>query len=981
MVLRIQYALLLFLNCQFLMGQHPALRNIGVNDGLLGSSNYYIANDPRGYIWMAGDQGLTRFDGKSLEHYITTQIVSPNSIICIDITKEGDVFFVSSDGMIGRIIDNVPVKLSVSDPLSAWIRNEGVSITSFKTDDNGDIHIGTSSNPVIVNADSEYSEFIFKSMPTETFACVYSLSNGKSVSSVYLSRPGKILSKGKRAEILMGVLDQGKFLTDIIDFTLIEGVNARLSSINLKSGKVLFSFMNAVFEYEDGNFQTLKDFSTTVLSIFEDTDRNVFISLSNGGGVWMFEHGDFSRNPSLLLPGQTVGCITQDFEGGLWMSSIDQGVFYIPNLHNIIYQNYSGLDATIADILVSDSLIYIASGDHRVYKLNPNGSVERSKPYATINNIGDVRLRLLDGKFYYLGSNTGEFDETSLTFFPHQGMHWNQVSVSAHDAAIFPGYGLIGLSFNRIFFVENGDWKRSIIIPVRGNCLHFMSENNELWIGSRDGLFAFNGIDVYEIFDQIFNGQSITSIVNSNSGKTYVTTKSSGLYTYDRGTWSHISTENGLSSDFCTDVYIDQIDQVWVSTKRGLSYFDENNPHSIEQLNRSNGLNSNETVGCARIDDKLYVITRQGLEIIDLLEIERNKSLAKINLEDIAMNGMKVSGSNTFSYDENNFIFDVRAVSYKELFVERYAYQLAGYDAEMIVTNNDKLEFKKLPPGHYDLFLADVDENGKPTTPELFYSFTIEAPFWIRWWFLLFAVGFFGLIIFWIVRWRVSFLNKKNREKSEIETLIAEHRMTALRAQMNPHFIFNSINSIQDFVLNNETQQAYDYLSKFAKLIRLVLNNSGENEISVEREVEWLKLYVSLEQLRFKNSFDFVLEMNDNMLENSDYKIPTMIIQPFVENAIWHGLMPMSQMRKGILKVNFHLNEEKLTIEIIDNGVGRKYAEEMHQNDIHVSMGMAIVHDKIEALAKLNQSKLHLKIIDVVENQKPAGTHVVITIE
>jgi LytS/YehU family sensor histidine kinase len=173
-----------------------------------------------------------------------------------------------------------------------------------------------------------------------------------------------------------------------------------------------------------------------------------------------------------------------------------------------------------------------------------------------------------------------------------------------------------------------------------------------------------------------------------------------------------------------------------------------------------------------------------------------------------------------------------------------------------------------------------------------------------------------------------------------------ELEMQALRAQMNPHFIFNCLSSINHFILKNESEMASDYLTKFSRLIRMVLNNSKNPLINLEEELEMLRLYMDLERLRFNNTFDYSINFY-NHFDISSIFIPPLLLQPFAENAIWHGLM--NKKEQGLMEVAFELDNGMLNCYIIDNGIGRKNAETLKSKSAEKqkSMGMQITAERL----------------------------------
>ena len=214
------------------------------------------------------------------------------------------------------------------------------------------------------------------------------------------------------------------------------------------------------------------------------------------------------------------------------------------------------------------------------------------------------------------------------------------------------------------------------------------------------------------------------------------------------------------------------------------------------------------------------------------------------------------------------------------------------------------------------------------------------------------------------------------KEKLETEKRIAELRLFALRAQMNPHFIFNAINSIQHFVLQNDSTQAYNYLAKFSRLIRLVLDQSQSESIPLEQELKMLNLYIELEQLRFERPFSFEIKV-DPELEDDNIRIPGMMVQPFVENAIWHGLLP-KKSGEAWIKISFVKSENDVVITIEDNGVGRSVKTPVKPEDgKRRSYGLQITEERLRLSENKNSGQPLIKITDLKdENGNPSGTKI-----
>jgi len=219
---------------------------------------------------------------------------------------------------------------------------------------------------------------------------------------------------------------------------------------------------------------------------------------------------------------------------------------------------------------------------------------------------------------------------------------------------------------------------------------------------------------------------------------------------------------------------------------------------------------------------------------------------------------------------------------------------------------------------------------------------------------------------------------ESSKTKAELQQQATELEMQALRAQMNPHFIFNSLNSINRFILQNNRSQASEYLTKFSKLVRMILQNSQASLISLESELESLNLYLDLEAVRFEHRFAYKISYPKD-LDIEVLKVPPLVIQPFTENAIWHGLMHKED--KGQLDIDVSEENDYVYIKITDNGIGRKKAAELASKSAtqHKSMGLRITGDRIAMLEKANGGESPVKVIDLEsEDGTAAGTEVII---
>jgi ligand-binding sensor domain-containing protein len=313
----------------------------------------------------------------------------------------------------------------------------------------------------------------------------------------------------------------------------------------------------------------------------------------------------------------------------------------------------------------------------------------------------------------------------------------------------------------------------------------------------------------------------------------------------------------------------------------------------------------------------------------------------------------------------------------------RFRYRLNGFDDWTETTSRRFANYTNVPGGNYTFQLQAANNEGLWNDKLFEMPIHIGTPFWLTWWFRISFVVIVALAAYWLYRYRVEQVKKKQKLKSDYEKKLANVEMSALLAQMNPHFLFNSLNSIDSYIIRNESKKASEYLNNFARLMRLILQNSRSNYISLKDELEALELYMQMESLRFKNKFSYSIAV-DGDVDLSSIVIPPMLIQPYVENAIWHGLMHRSNGAEGLVKISISKNDDDLQCVIEDNGIGRKKAAELKalkQTNHKRSMGMQITQDRIEIINKLYNMNASINVYDMEDEHGNArGTKVELTI-
>ena len=297
-------------------------------------------------------------------------------------------------------------------------------------------------------------------------------------------------------------------------------------------------------------------------------------------------------------------------------------------------------------------------------------------------------------------------------------------------------------------------------------------------------------------------------------------------------------------------------------------------------------------------------------------------------------------------------------------------------DSNWTISAERSAAYNFLRPGKYVFELKASNNNNVWSPGVVHFSFMIEPPFWQTWWFVFLCVLAASLLVYALFKARV----KRIKEKAAIRQQLAELEGKALRAQMNPHFIFNSLNAIQECIVMEKVDAAYEYLARFSKLLRMVLNNSEKNLISLQEEIEMIRLYLELEALRFKNSFEYGINI-DPGIDVEMAEVPPLLLQPFIENAIWHGLRNKQGEKK--LSVSCTPNTNGVTCTIIDNGIGRVKAREIKAAKMGAaafeSRGMILSEQRMQMMNLDHKEKFDVQILDLYDDQGTAiGTKIIL---
>jgi hypothetical protein len=335
--------------------------------------------------------------------------------------------------------------------------------------------------------------------------------------------------------------------------------------------------------------------------------------------------------------------------------------------------------------------------------------------------------------------------------------------------------------------------------------------------------------------------------------------------------------------------------------------------------------------------------------------------------------------------DQNNITIKYSLVDFGNRDDVQYAWKLDGWVNEWATSPYssekewDEARFINLAPGKYQFHLKTKVGNEEWRKQEVQLTIIIAPPFWQTWWFWTSLIAGIGLIVFGIVKWRVTVVRKQERIKAKYEKEALELEATALRAQMNPHFIFNCMNSIKSLIQQKEEEKAVNYLTTFSKLLRTILQNCDKREITLFDELQTCRLYSQLESMRFGKKVCYSFNVNEK-LDLKSVMVPALIIQPFIENAIWHGIMPKEE--GGNLNVTVEKNDGAIDCIVDDDGIGREMSKQNKfsgEPSSHQSKGVHLTQTRLDLDNILNERNATVQIIDKKDEAgKSSGTTVIL---
>ncbi|MEL6862819.1 MAG: histidine kinase [Bacteroidota bacterium] len=973
-----------------LKAQEPAYWRLTDEDGLPSRTIYRLLQDSKDFIWMATANGLCRYDGKSFKYY-SSPLMNGNEILNIkDIG--GRIHFINGEGQL-FYIEQDQIQTYASDRLLA-------DYVIFDFDVNKQDYF-----TVRAVRKGTLQLLIYKRLANDSLVFQHSV-----VQCLDFYQDNQSLISLER----MGY-DQNAIL-QITEYPFGDWENPIIWSKDSKpawaNGRTkLFRLPNRDLILLVDNGLLAVDREKGIKRLFTaKEDQSLSVPHRYGDEVWVttkkgllqIDYEEEVKIARHLLPAYNINTVLKDREGNYWLGTLGEGLLIIPSLDILSYSTERGTlpDNNVFDLAKGKSGELLVSQDKGYLSF-----IDQSKNVRSLKVFEDARIlkTRTQGDWLFCAGDQGfklikhnqhllshpyleRFRTPSIKTFTQDDnqQHWLGSSISTTNIKInvadLPASTLLSRDLK---------YRSQLIIREKTFALYNDRFSDLMWLGTIKGLFYYQDStqQVIKMEGPAGRDMSIVDIQQSDDSIIWVSTQQDGVFgLLNNRLVEHYTLEKGLVSNNCKSLAVEGNDYLWVGTDKGLNRIDRRGGQ-IDLINRYDGLISEEVFAILLDEEQLWAGTSRGLFQIPYSSIKSNDQAPSVYIKNVKIweKEEPLATSYDLAYDQNNLYIQFVGPAFRSRGRHRYAYRMLGVDTTWVDTEVDFARYPTLAPGRYEFQVLALNEDGVRSEQAAVLSLKIAPPWWQRWWFRIASLLALLALTGGSVYWRFQRIRQRDLEKQAIRDRFNELEMKALQVQMNPHFVFNALNAIQKYLTTNEQESAMGYLSKFARLIRLIFEYSKRKVISLEDELDFLRLYLQLEQLRFKNKIDIQLEVAPTIQEQKEeIYLPPLLIQPIVENAFKHGLLHKKD--NGKLLIRFEEKANMLRCIIEDDGVGREQAAQFSnwRPANYQSSGLSTTKQRLALFNQANPQDTTLSMLELIdlydEEANSAGTRVILTI-
>ena len=937
---------------------------------------YCILQDSKGFIWITTDAGICRYDGNRLTVFTIKDGLPESVVFKIYEDDKERIWFSTLSGYFFYYKEGKFHSIDANERLKKICRSAFVNTffignrdTLFLTTAGGS-SAGGVRGVIKIPPENNYSSILFDSV--NFLSCSRFFMTNPRHPLEFLMGAGGTIEKKESAWITVGY--NNKIFPLIFRSEDIRLSSTRIGVIDKEANLYNLIGKQLIIVTKSGILKEKYSFDNILYSCYIDAENDLWVCTGKGG--YLFKNADLKKAPIPFLSNLSLSSVLVDREGTVWVTTQEKGILKSMNKEVLFFDTQ---DNNPMHFQKSQDQLRITYNSRQILTLFKNDSVFWSNELKAIV-APDKKLisSFITDDFYYL-QMSGKFlildRKRNVSTENVRPLNIKEMLSIGKDSMLFVSHPCIVTIYNKKDSLLYAPSPFQAVLQLKNKKILFGCRNNS-------GIYEFVNNKFIPYLSHLPQLKiRINSMVEDERGNLWIATNEYGLYCYDRqNQLHHYTTSNGLASDKINTLTIDGRQQLWLGSYNGLtkvSYSNDLLQLQAVNFGKSHGIPNLQIEKITAFDGKIVCIAKNVCFFFKEMRLKKNIIPPLNYIQSVSINDERypVNDTAVLSYDKNNLHILTSLLSYKNPEQKQFLYKLMGFKEEWHVSTTGDIQYTNLPHGKYNFVVYGLNNDNIKSDRPATFTFTIKRPFWFTWWFIAMEIILFCIIFLFVFRFWKNRIQKKAHDKAIINQKIAEFKMTALRSQMNPHFVFNAISSIQHYILKQDTFKSYNYLAKFSLLIRTILDNSKEEYIALSQEINTLQLYIELEQIRFKQPFQFILEVDEDL--EMDTYIPTMLIQPYVENSIWHGLMP--KKTNCTLQVSLKKKDTHIFVTIKDNGVGRNYVAK--KSSLHASKGMSITEQRIKELETTNEKKFSVTIIDLTDEKgDAAGTEVQIII-
>lgn len=880
--------------------QDPFYINYTIDDGLPSNEVYDVEISDDDLLWITTDRGVCSYDSYKFTTYTTFHGLGDNVNFKIFKDSNGVLWFFGYNGKVTLYENGIFTLYQYNNELDNIMKSIGGNYVK-------EIKEGLDEKLYITCNDQKAFKII-------------------------------ALSKTSKPEIVNPQEGSSTFTTD--SFCFYENTN------KITKNKTFISF-----DYQLHPFVKSVDTTTNINFIYHD---NPIIWYSDNSSNTLKRTLNKSENSIMLLEQFESTSIIKDYNNGYWVATRNKGILYIPNMDilsiktttskndNTNYIKFHEFSNHLLCGTSSSNLLYIntfhESKEIHINRLGNNVDVNQ---FQTVN----------DGKTLRILSQELEIKDDNLLLISEDQPRKSIVTANKDT--------IVAINNSLRIYPISGEPYSTIQLQEKIVC--FAEDlNGNIWIGTLNGVYLVEERD-YNTINEVMSGDRnsmgrISDIFVDYKNNIWVCTIGNGLFLKTNTGVLNFNSDNGLSSNSVNTLAVLENKEIWVATNNGLNLlnFEREELLFVESFDQSDGLNSNYINDIIEWNENIYIASPNGICYFPKGKISKPKTEIPLNIDFVSINGKKVNidSLGELNYNQNKIKIKYTAIRQNRSNEKKqYRYKLIKNEKPSLwnYVNSDNVTFDKLEHGDYFFEINASNKFGDWNKSSKKLKFTILTHYSDTIWFK-FIVSFFCLFI--LLSLIYYFFHRYQQRKAaelaleEAKTKIREAELLALRNQMNPHFIFNSLNTVQNFIFKKDVTKANYLISKFSSLIRKSLNYSRLEAISIVEEIDFLSDYIELEKVRFPDKINVKFTL-DNRLNGFNDKIPSLLLQPLIENAIKHGISKSTQ--SGYITVAFTALGSDY-IKILITNTADVFLKTEKKNDTHISLGHQIIKDRIHIL-------------------------------